>query len=78
MRLSALKNLLTRSRLPCRLGRHRVAPHQAVISGPGLMYSKTSPATVVIRSVCIRPGCRHMENEQWVVPTILQKAMVGK
>lgn len=77
-RIEALKSLLQCNWLLCKLGRHDVHPHQAVVSGPSLLYSKITPASIVVRSVCVRPGCRHMENEQWVVPTVLQKAMVKK
>ena len=47
----------------------------AVITGPGLLYSKATFASVIIRSVCTRPGCFHVENEEWVCPVILCKAL---
>jgi len=62
-------------KLLCRLRRHRCAPHMAVITGPGLLYSKATFASVIIRSVCTRPGCFHVENEEWVCPVILCKAL---
>jgi hypothetical protein len=62
-------------KLLCRLGRHKLAPHQATITGPGLLYSKNSPGIILIRSVCVRPGCSYREVEQWVCPITLVKAL---
>lgn len=62
-------------KLLCRLGRHKMAPHQATITGPGLVYSRSTPGIILIRSVCVRPWCTHRDVEQWVVPVVLVKAM---
>jgi hypothetical protein len=64
-----------KGRLLCRAGFHNSHPHQATVTGPGLLYSKNSPGIILLRSVCIRAGCTYRDVEQWVCPITLVKAL---
>jgi hypothetical protein len=63
-------------RLLCARGYHDLHAITAVVSGSGLRYAAPTNGYIIIRKVCVRPGCRHQEDVSEICAIILQKPKV--
>jgi hypothetical protein len=57
----------------CARGHHDLHAVTAVVSGSSLRYATATNGYIIIRKVCVRPGCRHREDVSELCAIILQK-----
>jgi hypothetical protein len=57
----------------CARGYHDMHAITAVVSGSSLRYAMPTNGYIIIRKVCVRPGCRQKEDVTELCPIILQK-----